>query len=140
MKSNLLSLSALLFLALLTFSCSSGDKKDAENTKKEEVKEIPPPPLNLPPGTVSVFGKIISVENETVPKKAVIKIIKVLAYGSAAPVMADDTEIEVTLPDNIMKNVKPEKLSKGENCSILLRNVEKFGSADVSNWICVKFN
>lgn len=131
----------LSFISILMFNCSSGDKKDAaEKDKKSEVSEIPKPPANIPPGTISAFGTIISYKDSAVPKKAVFKIVKVLAYGSAAPSLADGIEIEVSLPDNIIKNVDNAKLSSGNECVMLLRNIEKMGSEQVSNWICVKFN
>jgi PBP1b-binding outer membrane lipoprotein LpoB len=140
MKKNIANIILIIFSVILLSCCSSGDKKEGEDVKKteENTHNIQPPPLNLAPGTASISAEIISVDLKSIPKKCEVKILKVNAYGSSTPVIASNSNIEITLPDNILKESEKDNLKAGKKCSFQIRSIEKMGSESVSNWICVK--
>ncbi|NLT49397.1 MAG: hypothetical protein GXX85_00590 [Ignavibacteria bacterium] len=138
MKKNILSAGICILSALIVFSCSQGDKKEDKEKVAEETIEKETPNLNLAPGTASVKGQVIKMNNSSVPKTCVIKVTNVIGYGEGTPSIAEEDEITVMMPDNILSGSDSDAFLAGNYCSLLIRNIEKAGSDDLGNWICIK--
>lgn len=123
-----------LFLILVIFVVMITNCSSSEKSSEESYEKIEPAPPPLSPGTASVEAEIISV-SET-DGKCKIKIINILGYGSATPVLAQDIELETTL----VKTIKEKNnIEKGKVYKLLLRSMEMKGEKP-TNWQISKIN
>ena len=126
---------SLIIFSMIFSYCVSSKKNLPQDTVSPEDNWRPPPKKEIPlsPGTAKVRAEIVSKIQENDRLSAAVRILQVLSYGPATPVLHVGSEIKTELSPSLQEKLKSSvefSLTQVDTVTITMKHTQQLSSED----------